>query len=113
MTCFVACLGPSTARAIHALCGDIWRIDIDASEARLPAALVFDRFHLKPGLHYAVDGVRGQAVRHVEGAEKAGVQAYPLPARIGSCVSLNQKIIGLSRTFCGTRVLHVQGKPGT
>ena len=50
----------------------MWSIYIDAVEAHLPqAALVFDRFHLSQHLSRAVDEVRRQAWRHLQGAEKA------------------------------------------
>ena len=69
---FFAWLGPRRARAIHTVCCDMWSIYIAAVEAHLPqAALVFDRFHLTQHLSRAVDAVRRQTWRELEGPEKA------------------------------------------
>jgi transposase len=68
---FFSWLGPRRARAIHTVCCDMWSIYIEAVEAHLPrAALVFDRFHLSQHLSRAVDEVRRQTWRRLEGAEK-------------------------------------------
>jgi transposase len=69
---FFAWLGPRRARAIHTVCCDMWSIYIDAARTHLPhAALVFDRFHLSQHLSRAVDEVRRQTWRQLQGAEKA------------------------------------------
>jgi transposase len=68
---FFTWLGPRRARAIHTVCCDMWSVYIDAVETHLPqAALVFDRFHLSQHLSRAVDEVRRQAWRQLQGAEK-------------------------------------------
>jgi transposase len=72
MARFFAWLGPRRARAIHTVCCDMWKVYIDAVQARLPqAALVFDRFHLTQHLSRAVDDVRRRTWRHLAEAEKA------------------------------------------
>ena len=69
---FFTWLGPRRARAIHTVCCDMWSVYIDAVETHLPqAALVFDRFHLSQHLNRAVDEVRRQAWRQLDGADKA------------------------------------------
>jgi len=69
---FFAWLGPRRARAIHTVCCDMWRIYIDAVQTHLPeATLVFDRFHVSQYLSRAVDEVRRQAWRRMQGREKA------------------------------------------
>jgi transposase len=69
---FFAWLGPRRARAIHTVCCDMWSIYIDAVQTRLPrAALVFDRFHLSQHLSRALDEVRRQTWRQLQGAEQA------------------------------------------
>ena len=69
---FFTWLGPRRAPAIHTVCCDMWSIYIDAVETHLPqAALVFDRFHISQHLSKAVDEVRRQTWRQLQGAEKA------------------------------------------
>jgi transposase len=68
---FFTWLGPRRARPIHTVSCDMWSVYIDAVEAYLPrAALVFDRFHLSQHLSRAVDEVRRQTWRQLQGAEK-------------------------------------------
>jgi transposase len=68
---FFTWLGPRRARAIHTVCCDMWSVYIDAVETHLPqAALVFDRFHVSQYLSRAVDEVRRQTWRQLQGAEK-------------------------------------------
>jgi transposase len=69
---FFAWLGPRRARAIHTVCCDMWAVYIDAIHTHLPGAtLVFDRFHLSQHLSRAVDDVRRQTWRRLQGREKA------------------------------------------
>jgi transposase len=68
---FFTWLGPRRARAIRTVCCDMWSVYIDAVETHLPqAALVFDRFHVSQYLSRAVDEVRRQTWRELQGAEK-------------------------------------------
>lgn len=68
---FFTWLGPRRARAIRTVCCDMWSVYIDAVETHLPqAALVFDRFHVSQHLSRAVDEVRRQTWRQLQGAEK-------------------------------------------
>jgi transposase len=69
---FFAWLGPQRARAIHTVCCDMWSIYIDAVHTHLPdATVVFDRFHLSQYLSRAVDDVRRQTWRRMQGRDKA------------------------------------------
>ncbi len=69
---FLTWLGPRRARAIHTVCCDMWAVYIDAVQTHLPAAaIVFDRFHLSQHLSRAVDDVRRQTWRQLQGREKA------------------------------------------
>src|SRR5207244_13379859 len=68
---FFTWLGPRRARAIHTVCCDLWSVYIDAVETHLPqAALVCDRFHVSQYLSRAVDEVRRQTWRQLQGAAK-------------------------------------------
>lgn len=72
MARFFAWLGLRRARAIHTVCCDMWAVYIDAIHAHLPqATLVFDRFHLTQHLSRAVDEVRRQTWRQMQGRERA------------------------------------------
>jgi len=69
---FFAWLGPRRARGIHTVCCDMWSVYIDAVKTHLPeATLVFDRFHISQYLSRAVDEVRRQTWRRMQGREKA------------------------------------------
>jgi transposase len=69
---FFAWLGPRRARTIHTVCCDMWSVYIDAVKGHLPeATIVFDRFHLSQYLSRAVDEVRRQTWRRMQGREKA------------------------------------------
>ena len=69
---FFAWLGPRRARSIRTVCCDMWAVYRDAVQTHLPAAaLVFDRFHLSQHLNRAVDDVRRQTWRRMQGREKA------------------------------------------
>ena len=68
---FFAWLGPRRARATYTACCDMWAVYIDAIRTYLPqATIVLDRFHLSQYLSRAVDEVRRQAWRQMEGREK-------------------------------------------
>jgi len=69
---FFTWLGRRRARAIRTVCCDMWAPYTDAVRAHLPrATLVFDRFHLSQYLSRAVDEVRRQTWRQMEGRDKA------------------------------------------
>lgn len=69
---FFTWLGRRRARAIRTVCCDMWAVYVDAVQAHLPAAaLVFDRFHLTQHLSRAVDEVRRQTWRQLQGRQKA------------------------------------------
>ena len=69
---FFAWLGPRRARSIHTVCCDMWAVYLDAVRTHLPTAtLVFDRFHLSQYLSRAVDDVRRQTWRRLQGRAKA------------------------------------------
>ena len=71
MARFFRWLGRCRARAIPTVCCDMWSVYSDAVETHLPqAALVFDRFHLSQHLSRAVDEVRRQTWRQLQGTEK-------------------------------------------
>lgn len=57
---FFAWLGPRRARAIHTVCCDMWSVD----------TLVSDCFHISQYLSRAVDEVRRQTWRQLQGAAK-------------------------------------------
>lgn len=68
---FFTWLGPHRARSIHTVCSDMWAVYLDAVRTHLPqATVVFDRFHLTQHLNRAVDEVRRQTWRQLEGREK-------------------------------------------
>jgi transposase len=72
MARFFTWLGPRRARSIHTVCCDMWAIYLDAVRTHLPQArVVFDRFHLSQHLSRAVDEVRRQTWRRMEGRAKA------------------------------------------
>jgi transposase len=69
---FFAWLGPRRARSIHTVCCDLWAIYLDALHTHLPqATVVCDRFHLTQHLSRAVDDVRRQTWRRMQGRAKA------------------------------------------
>ena len=69
---FFAWLGPRRARSIHTVCCDMWAAYLDAVRTHLPhATVVFDRFHLTRYLSQAVDDVRRQTWRRMQGRAKA------------------------------------------
>ncbi len=75
---FFAWLGPRRVRPIHTVCCDMWAVYIDAIRTHLPeATIVFDRFHLSQHLSRAVDEVRRQTWRQLEGPEKAEFKKTP------------------------------------
>jgi len=68
---FFTWLGPQRARAIHTVCCDMWAVYLDAVRTHLPqATVVFDRFHLSQYLSRAVDEVRRQTWRRLQGRAK-------------------------------------------
>lgn len=69
---FFAWLGPRKARSIVIVCCDMWAVYVAAVRERLPkVCLVFDRFHVVQHLNRAVDDVRRETWRKLEGDEKA------------------------------------------
>lgn len=69
---FFAWLGPRRARSIRTVCCDMWAVYLDAVHTHLPeATVVFDRFHLTQHLNRAVDEVRRQTWRQMQGRDKA------------------------------------------
>ena len=69
---FFTWLGKRRARSICIVCCDMWAVYVDAVKENLPRAiLVFDRFHIVQHLNRAVDEVRRQTWRKLEGPEKA------------------------------------------
>lgn len=69
---FLAWLGPRRARAVRAVCCDMWAPYIDAVRRGLRyATIVFDRFHVVRHLNAAVDAVRRQMWRTLRGETKA------------------------------------------
>jgi transposase len=72
MEAFFAWLGPRRARSIHTVCCDMWAVYVDAVRTHLPQArVVFDRFHVSQHLSRAVDEVRRQTWRRMQGRDKA------------------------------------------
>lgn len=68
--CF-AWLGRRRARAMQVVCCDMWAVYLDAVRTHLPQALVvFDRFHVVQHLNRAVDDVRRETWRQLQGADK-------------------------------------------
>lgn len=69
---FFTWLGPRKARSILIVCCDMWAVYVEAVRANLPRAfIVFDRFHVVQHLNRAVDEVRRQAWRKLQGEDKA------------------------------------------
>lgn len=69
---FLTWLGRRRARAVHTVCCDMWAVYIDAVRTHLRrATIVFDRFHVTQHLNRAVDDVRRQTWRQMQGREKA------------------------------------------
>ena len=69
---FFAWLGPRKARSIVIVCCDMWAVYVAAVRERLPkTCLVFDRFHVVQHLNRAVDDVRRETWRKLQGDEKA------------------------------------------
>lgn len=69
---FLTWLGPRRARAVRAVCCDMWAPYIDAVRRGLRGAtVVFDRFHVVRHLNAAVDAVRRQMWRALRGQTKA------------------------------------------
>jgi transposase len=69
---FFAWLGPRRAPSIRTVCCDMWAVYLDALHAHLPhATVLFDRFHLTQHLSRAVDDVRRQTWRQMQGRTKA------------------------------------------
>jgi transposase len=72
MAAFFTWLGPHRARSIHTVCCDMWAVYVDAVRTHLPQArVVFDRFHVSQHLSRAVDEVRRQTWRQMQGRDKA------------------------------------------
>jgi transposase len=68
---FFAWLGTRRARAIRVVCCDMWRPYLAVLRTAIPrATVVFDRFHLTQHCHRAVDDVRRQTWRQLEGPAK-------------------------------------------
>ncbi len=68
---FFAWLGTRRARAIQAVCCDMWRPYLAVLRAQVPhATVVFDRFHLTQHATAAVDTVRRQMWRQLAEAER-------------------------------------------
>jgi len=69
---FFGWLGPRRARPIRTVCCDMWAVYIDAVRTHLRrATIIFDRFHVTQHLNRAVDDVRRQTWRQMQGREKA------------------------------------------
>jgi transposase len=69
---FYEWLGPRRARSIAIVCCDMWTVYVAAVQERLPKArLVFDRSHVVQHLNRAVDEVRRETRRQLQGDEKA------------------------------------------
>lgn len=72
---FFAWLGPRRARALQAVVLDMWAPYRRVVEQQAPqAVIVFDRFHLIRHLNTAVDQVRRDMVRELEGAERRAIK---------------------------------------
>lgn len=76
MNAFFAWLGWRRGRSIKVVCCDMWAVYIDAVQKRLShAQLVFDRFHVVQHLSRAVDDVRREAWRKLDGTERSAFKA--------------------------------------
>lgn len=68
---FFAWLGWRRGRAIQVVCCDMWAVYLDATRTHLPQALVvFDPFHVVQHLNRAVDDVRRETWRQLQGTDK-------------------------------------------
>jgi transposase len=68
---FFAWLGTRRAQAIRVVCCDMWRPYLAVLRTAIPrASVVFDRFHLTQHCNRAVDDVRRQTWRQLEGHAK-------------------------------------------
>lgn len=69
---FFIWLGKPRARSIQVVCCDMWSVYLEAVREYLPqATIVFDRFHVVQHLNRAVDEVRRQCWRELNGMEKS------------------------------------------
>lgn len=69
-----AWLGRRRGRAIQVVGCDMWAVYLDAIRTHLPQALVgFDRFHVVQHLNRAVDDVRRETWRQLQGADTVAV----------------------------------------
>ena len=76
MRAFFTWLGWRRGRSIKVVCCDMWAVYIDAVQERLAhAQIVFDRFHVVQHLSRAVDEVRREAWRKLDGPERSAFKA--------------------------------------